>query len=308
MKIIVAGASNQIGYFLLPRLSQAGHQVIALSRQQHQDEYVDIEWVQLDLHAATPLVPETDAWVHAGPLHLLPSILRKLPEGRCPQRVIAFSSTSRLSKVDSQDSAETLIAQQLASAEAELRAICDERDIAWTVFRPTLIYGCGRDANVTFIANFIKRFGFFPLVGKGQGLRQPVHADDLAIACTQALDRVKTYGQTYALSGGQTLSYRAMVRMIFQALGHRSRTLPVPLFLFNVALQIVRLLPRYRQLSPAMLTRMNQDLCFPHETATLDFDYQPRTFQPVFEASGIDFGVDILEPIDEQHRRDHAKD
>jgi len=181
---------------------------------------------------------------------------------------------------DSIAPAEQKVAQELAQAEEALIAECTHYGIAWTVFRPTLIYGRGMDKNVAFIAHFIRRFGFFPLVGAGNGLRQPVHADDLATACVQALACERTFNRAYNLSGATPLTYRQMVQSIFAALGKPPRLIEVPLGLLGVLVAFSRLLPRYRHIQVAMFKRMNQDLCFDHQQARVDFGFAPRRFEP----------------------------
>jgi len=79
------------------------------------------------------------------------------------------------------------VAQRLMRAEAQLEQWAVERQIEWVILRPTLIYGYGRDMNISEIARFIQRFGFFPLIGGGAGLRQPVHSDDVIQACLSAM-------------------------------------------------------------------------------------------------------------------------
>ena len=148
----------------------------------------------------------------------------------------------------------------------------------WTIFRPTLVYDGVRDKNVMVIARFIRRFGFFPLLGDGAGLRQPVHADDLAEACLMALDQPATFERAYNLSGEETLSYRQMVEKIFGSLGKPARFLIIPAWLFRAAIRVVMLLPGKRNMTPEMATRMNADLCFDHADATRNFGFSPRPF------------------------------
>ena len=174
---------------------------------------------------------------------------------------------------------------RLAQAEEAINRLCATFGINWTVFRPTLVYYCSRDKNITRIASLIQRFGFFPLLGEGRGLRQPVHADDLATACILALWRPETFNRAYNLSGGETLSYRNMVAKIFTALGKPARFVAVPEWVFHAAIRIVRLLPAKRGLHPEMATRMNVDLCFNHAEATKDFDFSPRLFLPQWSQS-----------------------
>jgi nucleoside-diphosphate-sugar epimerase len=275
---LVTGATNQIGHFLLPRLQAAGFRVIAISRAPIPSSAQGIMWQQLDLHtqALPPVAPSV--LFHLAPLTLLPKLLAELPNPLPIQRVIAFSSTSCFTKIDSSDPKEREIVQGLNDAELALAKVCRERQIAWTVFRPTLIYGAGKDKNISFIAQFIQRFGFFPLLAGGEGLRQPVHADDLAAACVQAYAEEATYNRAYNLSGGQTLSYRAMVEGVFHSLCKPPRIISIPEQVFKLGVTMARKLPRFRHLSPAMLDRMNQDLCFDHKPATEDFGYRPRPF------------------------------
>ena len=59
----------------------------------------------------------------------------------------------------------------------------------------------------------------FPLDGQADGLRQPVHAEDVATACVSALTMPAEANRTYNLSDGETLSYREMVCRVFATVG-----------------------------------------------------------------------------------------
>ncbi len=193
-------------------------------------------------------------------------------------RLVALSSTSRFTKDDSFDPEEQAVARRLAEAEMRVRAWAESKGVEWIILRPTLIYGRGRDKNIAEMARFIRRFGFFPIFGRAGGLRQPVHADDVASACVAALHTVAATNQAYNLSGGETLSYREMAARVFSALGRNPKLLRVPLGLFRLAMAGIRWLPRYRHWSVAMAERMNRDLLFDHADATRDFGFTPRQF------------------------------
>jgi nucleoside-diphosphate-sugar epimerase len=109
-------------------------------------------------------------------------------------------------------------------------------------------------------------------------VREPVHADDLAVACVAVLDRPSTFNRAYNLSGGSTLTYLEMVEHIFASLGKRPRILRVPLPLLRAGLAALSLLPAYRFLSADMADRLNEHLCFDHHDAERDFGYAPRGF------------------------------
>jgi nucleoside-diphosphate-sugar epimerase len=159
-----------------------------------------------------------------------------------------------------------------------VQAWAENHDVQWVILRPTLIYGLGRDKNITEIARFIRRFGFFPLFGKADGQRQPIHAQDVAKACLAALRAPGAANRAYNLSGGETLPYRDMVVRVFAALGRPPRLLPLPLSAFRLAVALLRWLPRYRHWTAAMAERMNRDLVFDHAKATRDLAFKPRGF------------------------------
>jgi len=281
MRVLVTGATSMIGDFLLPMLVDAGHSVIATSRRE-QSGCPGIEWIQVDLDAPEPLnaAIHAEVWIHLGSISLLTQVIHEYAGLLGVERVIAFSSTSRFTKGEARNSRDRHLARLLADGESKLEQICTECGIGWTIFRPTLIYCLGRDRNLTLVRNFIARFSFFPLIGGGCGLRQPVHAEDLAMACMQAMESRASINQAYDLSGGEILSYRDMVAGVFQSLEKHPRFLPIPLILMRIGIYLAKLMPRFRYLTPEMADRMSQDMVFSHEHAGQDFSYSPRSFQP----------------------------
>ncbi len=295
--VVVTGAASQVGFFLLPRLAAAGFRVVAVSRRPQAEATASFgrgwpghdstRWVTADLErpAGTTWSDGSHAWIHLGPLHLLPPVLDS-GGAASVRRLVAFGSTSRFTKARSTHPRERKLVAELEAGEAGLARSCAARDIGWTLFRPTLIYGAGLDRNVMVIVAAIRRFGVFPLVGAGQGLRQPVHADDLAAACVAALDSPASVDRAYDLSGGEVLAYREMVSRIFAVAGRSPRLVPVPAVAVGFALWCLSRLPRYRDFNIEMARRMADDMVFSHAEATRDFGYRPRSFQPVVERPG----------------------
>ena len=285
-RVMVSGATSQIGHFLLPKLAAAGTEVYALSRRGvdagHDSAKENaVHWLRADLGQPdmAETLPPADALIHIASIQLLPALLPGAA-AKGVRRVIAFSSTGRFGKARSTEPHEIEFVTRLAQAEEAVERICNEHGIDWTIFRPTLIYGAGMDSNVTTIAKLIRRFGVFPLLGEAKGGRQPVHADDLAEACVLALETSATFGKAYNLSGGEILAYRQMVERVFTALGKRPRFVRVPFVAFRLAMTLYSLMPKYRDYNVQMARRMNDDLVFDHADAARDFGYAPRSFQP----------------------------
>lgn len=278
MRVLLTGASSQIGMFLIPRLLRDGHELFAISRRRR-DGGDGVVWLVDDVSPPTMPWPPVDALMHIAPLRLLPALLPDFL-ARGGRRVVCFGTTSRYSKVVSGDAKEQAFAAEQIAAESRMAELCEAANAAWTVFRPTLIYGAGMDRNVTVIARLIRRFGVFPLFGEGSGKRQPVHADDLAAACVAVLAEPKTYNAAYDLAGGETLTYREMVERIFVAEGRKPRFQPVPLAAFRAAMWCVSRIPRFKDFNVEMARRMNDDLVFDSSRAARDFGFAPRKFEP----------------------------
>jgi nucleoside-diphosphate-sugar epimerase len=274
-----------VGRCVLSQLAQADWQVHAFSRWATGQRTGDgVVWQQIPI---APVLASSDAvaipwWICIAPIAALPAHFAWL-EARGARRIVALSSTSRFTKDTSSDTQEQGIAQGLVDAENQVQVWAQSRGIEWVVLRPTLIYQPGQDKNVTEIARFIGRFGFFPVLGKAHGLRQPIHAADVAGACIAALQSPAVSNRAYNISGGETLPYRSMVGRIFAAQGRVTRVLSVPLWMFKLAVMLLRCLPRYRNWTAAMAERMNRDLVFDHTDAARDFGFQPRSFTLVHE-------------------------
>ncbi len=280
-QVLVLGARSQVGDFLLPALVESGWQVFAVSRQQSRLPLArGVVWLHADASGrfrdAPPL--RGAALVSLLPAPLLAARLEELIARLGITRVIAFSSTSVFTKASSGDSKERRLVDSLMKAEASIASVCSRQQVAWTVFRPTLVYSWGRDRNVTAIGRFVHRFRVFPLLGRGDGLRQPVHAEDLAQACVAVLNNSETFAKAYNLAGGTRLSYRSMVEEVFRCLGLQPRFIHIPGWALRAGIRAARIMPHLHDLSPELATRMEMDMCFDSSDARRDFGFDPRGF------------------------------
>lgn len=282
LRALVFGGSGQIGERLLANLHDAGWQVTAVSRHAQQSR-PGLEWISGDLSGTWQGAADFDAVFSCGPLdHFARWFATNAINA---PRVVAFGSTSVDVKQDSIEPAERDVARRLREAEASLFATSRERGVAATVLRPTLVYGAGRDKTLTVIAAMSRRSGVFVLPSSANGLRQPVHVQDLADAAMQVLSSPATAGRAYALGGGEVLGYSEMVRRVLAALQPRPRLLRVPAPLFRLALRGAHAAGRLRGMNAAALARMQEPLAFDIEPARRDFGYAPRPF--LIEASMV---------------------
>lgn len=271
-----------MGQYLLQAIEGKWPRVILVSRKTRAVSVPEFSWVAGDLGKGELNVSQADAVIHLAPLPLLPRHIPTL-QALGVRRVVAVGTTSRFTKTGSSSKLDRKIVAAYNQAENEFVELCDRCHLAWTLLRSTMLYDGRSDKNVCTIARIIRRYRVFPIVGQARGLRQPLHAQDLAAACLAVLDRPRTVGRSYNLAGAERLTFRAMIERIFQALGQRSRIMSVPGWMFRGALTCAALHPRYRYLTAALADRMNRDMVFDITDAQRDFGFAPRPFRPVFE-------------------------
>jgi nucleoside-diphosphate-sugar epimerase len=271
MTVLLIGGSSQIGHFLLPRLLALGEPVLALSRAPHAARS-GVSWLPGQLPDAMPApLPPLRAIISYGPLAALVQWLEQAPLSGTPT-IVATSSMSAESKVASVVPAERAIAQQLQQGERALAAVCARRGLRWSVLRPTLVYGAGLDRSLTPIARRAMRTHVFPLPA-GRGLRQPVHADDLAQASLAALQQPAADGRILPIGGGERLCAAEMFARVRRSLP--VRTLPLPLG--TAALKLAAAL---RPQARGMLLRLEQDLIADNRELEAVLGIHPRPFHP----------------------------
>lgn len=279
--ILVTGANGVVGKPLCQRLDEENR---AFKRVSRDSTTGDIQW---DLnHDLNPnqyqSLKGVTTLIHCAPIWLLNNHIATL-HALGIKRMVVFSSTSVLSKQASINAHEQLLVKQLKDGESALtnfnssNNINDSDCLNYTILRPSMIYGYGRDQNVSHIAKFIKKYHFMVLMGKATGLRQPVHCDDLVTTSIDIINQTHCYSKTYNLAGASVFTYRQMVERIFREMNRKALILNAPLFVFKLSFWLLNKIGRFAYNSE-MANRMNQDLCYDYQAAKDDFNYAPQAF------------------------------
>ena len=308
--VLVTGATAQVGVFALPGLLAAGYPVLALSRQappgpgKAREPGADrLVWLHPDsvlepgggsaVAGQTGRLGEVDVLLSCGPVALAARVVSACSNLR---RVICISTSSVYTKQNSPDAAERMLIDEIIAAESTLSHACRERGITLALLRPTLIYGCGLDRNISRIARLIRRFHFFPLAGKAGGLRQPVHAADLATLALKLIQAENLQTLESPVGGGNVLTYRQMVEHVFLAYGLAPRAIAITPSLLVGLFKAFAWLPTMHGVNSGFFLRQNLDQVFDDGKLHRLVKFNPRPFEPTVADFSVPGYARTLQP------------
>ena len=281
---MIFGATGPVGRAVLARLRGSAARVFAVSRSAPPAAAAPLLWIRGDLSGAVAPPPEAiDVILSLGPLDAFAVWFgQHAPAG--VRRVVALSSMSAQSKQASTDPAERELALRLTAAEQRLADAAQARGVAWTVLRPTLIYGDGRDRSLAPIARFMRRWRVAPIPVGAVGLRQPLHVDDLAAAVLAASDSDAAVGRIYPLGGGERLRFVDLVRRLRREIPGFVLPVPVPLLALRLAQR------SGAAFTAAAIARLRVALVADNAAAARDLGHAPRAFaaRDVLPADDVD--------------------
>ncbi len=279
---LVFGLSGAIGEGVRAAWREDDPALLAVSRQPRADA-PRLAWCTGTLPDAVDVAGDVSAVASLGPLDRFAAWFEAWP-GR-PARVVAIGSTGVHDKRDSPEPAERAIAAALAAAEARLARAAAARGCALTLLRPTLVYGRGADRSLGRIVALARRWSRLPVPADARGLRQPVHADDVAAAVLAALRAPTPVPGRFDLPGGEALPWDEMVARCLAVAAPRARLLRLPGPLVRAALAGLRTVGLGP--GPGLVARLGRDQAYDAGPVGRALGVTPRPFRP---------GADLFPP------------
>ena len=284
MRLLVTGGSGFLGGFVLAEAARRGHGCVALARSDSAAQRVAARGAvplegDLDDAALTEVfaAARCDALVNLASLgfgHAPPVVAAAVGAGL--GRAVFVSTTAVTTGLPARSKAVRL------AAEATIRS----SGLAWTILRPTMIYGAPGDRNMSRLLALLARAGralpsggpplFLPVPGGGGRLQQPVHVADLAAALLAAVERPGTAGSCYDIAGPEPVTFAELLRASAAAVGCRARLLPVPLGPVIALTRCYERLSSRPKIRAEQWQRLAEDKAFPIDAARRDLDFTPR--------------------------------
>jgi uncharacterized protein YbjT (DUF2867 family) len=274
LKVLLTGATGLLGGALLDLLLANGHEVRCLVRLgSPRVSRLDLSRAGLvrgdagDAAALARALSGVEALVHAAGIEYSPEVLEAARE-RSELRLVVVGSTSAHSAYAFR-----------AAPKLRMEELVRASGLAYTIVRPSMIYGSERDRNVHRLLRFLDRSPLFPMFGSGENLWQPVYYKDCARGVYEALVRPAAVGQSYDLPGAEALTYLEMVETAAGALGRKPRIVRLPLEPVRRVLAAAEALRLPLPVTSEQVLRLREDKAYSYARAERELGYAPRTFR-----------------------------
>jgi uncharacterized protein YbjT (DUF2867 family) len=296
VRLVVTGGSGFLGGFVLREAARRGYEVAALARSPAAAQAVralGARPVGGDLAAPGPAAAAALAQAFAAGDVLVN--LASLGFGDAPAIVAAAERAQVRGAVFVST---TAVTTTLPAATKRVRLAAEQRiaesGLDWIILRPTMIYGAPGDRNLSRLLPLLCRVPVLPVPGGGH-LQQPVHVADVAHAVLAAAELIgaelasagladsgragaKPGGVTYDLAGPVPLTFGELLRTAGQAVGSRTRFVPVPLPPVLAAARGYELVSRSPRIRAEQVRRLAEDKAFGIRPAARDLGFAPRSF------------------------------
>ena len=250
-RVVVLGGSGFVGRHIVARLSAAGHTVVVPTRRRESAKHLillpTVEVVEADvfdraalarlLAGATAVINLVGILNESGRATFARShveLVRTLTAACAAAGVARFLQMSALH-------ADTAGPSRYQRSKGEAEGIVKASPLAWTIFRPSVIFG-PEDAFLNLFAQLSRLLPVVALASPDARF-QPVYVGDVAHCMSHALTDDATHGQSYDLCGPTAYTLRELVRYVGQVSGAVRPIIPLGPRLSRLQATALEMLP-----------------------------------------------------------------
>ncbi len=254
-KVLIFGASGQIGRYCIRRLVKDNYKVTAITRNKHQKAYIlktqapigylDIEESDIfDEEKITKFISETDICINLvgilferGKRNTFENIHNKFPKlisRICSQKKKKLLHLSALGLENAKDS---LYAASKLNGEESIKKNLPSA----TILKPSIVYSVD-DKFTTKFMNILSLLPIFPLYYNGATKFCPVHASEVSEVIFKVISN-EIYSKSIEVIGPEIITFKEILEKLLSAINKKRILLPLPFFLAKASASIFQLLP-----------------------------------------------------------------
>jgi len=282
MRILVTGASGEIGAPLISRLQERQHEVHVISRLERPEYQGSVQWIRADIcdpkslgracQCEPQVVVHMAAVTHSvrtanydavnvqGTLNLIEALANVTPSRFIYMSTRAIGSPGG-AYAESKEKAEQVVRRS---------------GLQWTILRPAEVYGSGGNDPILSLASDLRRRRFVPILGDGSHRLCPVLAEDVAEALIRAVEFTPASNMIYVLAGPQDFTYLELVRELERIQGlPRRMEVRVPITVAEILVRGLAVLGVGRFV-PDQIPRLLLDKPTDSSAAKRDLQFEPK--------------------------------
>ena len=236
--VAVLGGSGFVGRHVCQALAAQGYRVRVATRDRERAKEQLILLPTVDLAVADVHDPSQLAVLLRGADAVI-NLVGVLHEGRGPasfqgahvelaRKVVAACKAVGVSRLLHMSAlgADPAGPSRYQRTKGEAEAVVRESGLAWTIFRPSVVFGRG-DGFLNLFARLLKMAPVVTLPRPDTRF-QPVHVEDVAAAFVRSLESPDSTGKSYDLCGPRAYRLRELVEYVGQVTGRRRWIIGLP--------------------------------------------------------------------------------
>ena len=253
-KILIFGATGQIGRHLIRKLTKNNYKVICQTRNLHKAiflktsgsiGYIDIKETKIfDYEKVIRLVDTADIVINligilfeSGKINTFEKIHTLFPKFLseiCKKKNKHFIHISSLGVENASDS-------KYAASKAEGENKIFENLPSATILKPSIVYSVN-DSFTTRFMSLLNFFPIFPLYYGGKTKFAPIHASDLTDIIFHVIEN-NIRGKKIETVGPKVLTFLEILNILSKCINKKRVFLPLPLFLAKLSAKILEKMP-----------------------------------------------------------------
>ena len=259
--ILVTGATSQLGEVIVNKLKEKNEKIRCFVRKNSKIENLKDKDVEFsygdfnDIKSIGKAIEGVDYIIHIGGIWYAKDFLSILDSKNIKiKKAVFVGSTSRFQKINSEDPKEIDLVKRMTAAEDFINKSKQNT----IIIRPTMLYGVDKDKNILTLIKFMDKFHIFPIIGTGEGLKQPVHVYDVADAVLKTMYNEKLIKNEYNIPGANAIEYKKIILEIKKNLITSVLVLNIPLFMARIAFKVYKLIKPKTIINIAMINRVDR--------------------------------------------------